>query len=198
MNRIGLFCVLFILLGFGARSQSRIFNFYANPLGDSIRLNFTITAGNACAGWQILKGSDSLNLQFQYSYPGICGNTSFAENYKWTDFSPNKTSPNFYRILVPPGDYSNIIRVDLAASFNDNMLIYPQPAETELNIAFTNKKNFYYEIKIYDRYGRKMGDGNGTAAERITLNVSSFPLGVYVFYVVDINGNAYRGKFLKN
>lgn len=179
-------------------AQSRVFNLYGTPMGDSIRLNFTITAGNACAGWQVLKGSDSLNLTFQYSYPGVCGNTSYSENYKWTDFSPNKTSPNYYRILVPPGDYSNIIRVDLASSFNGNLIIYPQPATDILNIAITNRKNFYYEIYIYDRFGKRMGFGTGDAGEKITLNVSAFPVGLYAFNIIDINGNAYKGKFIKN
>lgn len=186
-----------LLICLKVSSQSRITYFNAIPMKDSVRLNFTISAGPSCSGWQILKGSDSLNLFPVQIYGGLCGNTTTAENYSYTDISPNKLMPNFYRILIPPGDYSALKRVDLAASFT-NLIIYPQPAENVIYISINNVKNFYYEIKIYDRFGRKVGDGNGNAAQRIELNVSNFPLGVYTFYIVDLNGNAYRGKFLKN
>jgi hypothetical protein len=178
-------------------AQSRIVYFNAVPMVDSVRLNFTISAGTGCAGYNVLKGSDSISLYPVYVYGGICGNTSSQEYHTYSDISPNKSSPNYYRILIPPGDYSKILRVDLASS-NSNMIIYPQPTEDVLNIVLLNKKNYYYEIKIYDRYGRKMGEGSGDAVDKISLNVSGFPLGVYVFRVLDINGNAYRGKFLKN
>lgn len=177
--------------------QSRITYFNTIAMTDSVRLNFTVSAGPSCGGWQVMKGSDSTNLYPIYVYGGLCGNTTAPENYSYTDISPNKVMPNFYRILIPPGDYSALKRVDLASSFT-NMLIYPQPTENVLYISISNVKNFYYEIRIYDRFGRKTGDGRGNAAERIELNVSNFPLGIYTFYIVDISGNAYRGKFLKN
>lgn len=193
-----LYIIAFVCLFLSVKSQSRITYFNATPLKDSIRLNFTIGTGtSSCAGYNVLKGSDSLNLYPIFVYPGICGTTSSPESYTYTDISPNKLTPNYYRILIPPGDYSNMLKVNLASSFT-NLIIYPQPAEDLLYISINNKKDYYYEIKIYDRFGRKMGDGNGNATDRITLNVSGFPLGVYAFYIVDINGNAYRGKFLKN
>lgn len=197
MFRKNIIIVLFALASTIAFAQSRITYFNAVALGDSIRLNFTIGAGTVCAGYQVFKGSDSLNLQFQYAYGGLCGTTSVPENYTYIDYAPNKVTPNFYQILIPPGDYSQILRVDLAASFT-NMILFPQPAEDLLNIIILNKKFFYYEMKIYDRFGRKMGETTGNASDRITLNISGFPLGVYAFMIVDINGNAYRGKFLKN
>jgi len=181
-----------------AIAQSRITYFNAVALGDSIRLMFTIGSGStSCAGYQVLKGSDSLTLYPIFVYPGICGTTSSPESYTYTDISPNKNTPNFYRILIPPSDYSQMLRVDLAASFT-NMVIFPQPAEDLLNIIILNKKFFYYEMKIYDRFGRKMGETTGNSSDRITLNISGFPIGVYAFMIIDINGNAYRGKFLKN
>lgn len=192
-----IFFYLSFFTGFTLNSQSRITYFNTIAMTDSVRLNFTISAGVSCSGWQVLKGSDSLNLFPIYTYGGLCGNTTTAENHTYTDISPNKAVPNFYRIFIPPNDYSALRRVDLAASFT-NMLIYPQPTENALFISISNVKNFYYEIKIFDRFGRRMGDGNGNALERIELNVSGFPLGLYTFYIIDLNGNTYRGKFLKN
>lgn len=198
MFRKNIIIVLLALASTIAFAQSRITYFNAIALGDSIRLNFTIGTGtSSCAGYHVLKGSDSLNLYPIFVYPGICGTTPSPESYTYTDISPNKVTPNFYRILIPPGDYSQMLRVDLAASFT-NMILFPQPAEDLLNIIILNKKFFYYEMKIYDRFGRKMGETTGNASDRITLNISGFPLGVYAFMILDINGNAYRGKFLKN
>lgn len=188
---------LLIVVSIGLNGQSRIFNFIPLALGDSVRLTFTVLqASVTCANYQILKGSDSLNLNPIYVYGGICGNTSSNETHKYTDFSPNKLTPNFYQIHIPPNDYSQVMRVDIAASFS-NLLIYPQPVEDVLTISIKDQKNYYYEINIYDRFGRKKGFGSGNAVDKINLDVSGFAEGVYVFYIVQGGGNSYRGKFLK-
>ena len=179
-----------------ALSQSRVSYFSATNLKDSVRLNLSVSAGLGCAGWQVLRGTDSVNLNQIYVFPGVCGNTSYAESYKWVDYSPNKLTPNYYRIYIPPNNYSQILKIDLATNFS-NLLIFPQPANDVLNISVTGKNNFYYEITIYDRFGRKQGFGSGSAAEKISLNVSGFSEGIYVFYISDIYGTIYRGKFLK-
>lgn len=195
IKKIVLFIFVFFFIGINA--QTRIYNFNTLSLGDSVRLNFTILQGTTtCAGYQVLKGSDSLVLNPIYVYPGICGSTSFNQTYSYTDFSPNKLTPNFYQILIPPSDYSPVKRVDLALNFS-NLLIYPQPVEDILNITISGQKNYYYEISIYDRFGRKRGFGTGDVIDKITIDVSSFTEGVYVFYIAQSGGNVYRGKFLK-
>ena len=188
---------LFFVSSLGINGQTRLYNFNTLPLGDSIRLNFTILqASVTCAGFQVLKGSDSLVLNPIYVYPGICGSTSFNQTYSYTDFSPNKSTPNFYQILIPPSDYSPVLRVDLATNFS-NLLIYPEPVEDLLNISITGQKNYYYEINIYDRFGRKKGFASGDVVDKITIDVSAFNEGVYVFYIAKSGGGVYKGKFLK-
>ncbi len=177
-------------------AQSRIYNFNAFPLKDSVRLSFTVTQGASCGGWVVENSSDSVTFYQIYNNGGLCGNTTSAEIYSYTDYAPNKLSPNFYRIHIPPSDYSSVKRVDMAASFT-NLLIFPQPAEDKLSIAISGQKNYYYEINIYDRYGRKKGFGSGNAVEKIYLDVSEFAEGVYVFYITTNNSGNYRGKFLK-
>lgn len=189
--------LFFLFLFFRSTAQSRLYNFHSVPLGDSIRLNFTVLQGTtSCANYQILKGSDSLSLLPIYVYPGFCGDVNFSVPYSYTDFSPNKSTPNFYQVLIPPSDYSQVLRVDLATSFSD-LLISPQPVENTLNIAITNRNSYYYEINIYDRFGRKKGFGSGEVLDKIRLDVSGFAEGVYVFYIVLDDGSAFRGKFLK-
>jgi hypothetical protein len=187
---------LLILPVFFNAQISRITYFNATPLGDTIRLNLTISAGVSCSGFEVHKGSDSMNLSPIYIYPGLCGNTSNSESHVYYDISPNNALPNYYRILIPPGDYSKIIRVDLASS-STGLLIYPQPAEDYLNISVNNNKNFDYEMRIADRFGRYKGLVNGHCNEFINLNISAFPEGIYVFYIIDNAGNYWRGKFLK-
>jgi hypothetical protein len=192
------FIVFLVVVWAGkTEAQSRIYNFNALGLTDSIRVTFTILQGTTtCAPYEILKGSDSLTLNPIYVYPGICGSTSFNEYHAYTDFGPNKLTPNFYQIYIPPNDYSPVKRVDLATNFS-NLLIYPQPVDDVVNIRISGQKNYYYEISIYDRFGRKRFFGSGNATNKISLDIGAFNEGVYVFYVVQSNGNAYRGKFLK-
>jgi hypothetical protein len=188
---------LVCLLPLTIKGQGRVTYFSATNLKDSVRLNFSISTGPGCSGWQVLHGSDSVNLNPIYVYGGLCGNTSYAESYKYLDMTPNKTSTNYYQIYIPPNDYSKRIKVDLGTNFS-NLLIFPQPVQDYLNISISNKLNFSYEMHIYDRFGRKKGFASGSAADKITLNVSAFDEGVYVFYIFDGNGGIYKGKFLKN
>lgn len=189
--------VLLFALSSVASSQSRIYNFTAIALGDSVRLSFTILqASVTCAGYQVLKGSDSLTLNPIYVYPGICGSTTANELHSYTDISPNKLTPNFYQIFIPPNDYSLVKRVDMAANFS-NLIVFPQPVDDILNISIKDRKNYYYEINIYDRNGKKKGFGSGNVTDKISVDVSGFAEGVYVFYIVTNGGDSYRGKFLK-
>lgn len=127
--------VLLFALSSVASAQSRIYNFQAIALGDSVRLTFTILqASVTCANYEVLKGSDSLTLSPIYVFPGICGNTTSNELHSYTDISPNKLTPNFYQIFIPPNDYSLVKRVDMGASFS-SLLVYPQPVEDILNIS---------------------------------------------------------------
>ncbi len=196
MKLIKLIVFVYLFSFSGINAQTRIYNFTAISLKDSVRLSFTVSQGSTCAGWQVLKSSDSLTFNTIYSYPGLCGNSTFSQTYTYSDISPNKLTPNFYQIQIPPNDYSPVRRVDLATNFS-NLLIFPQPVEDILNIAINGQKNYYYEIHIYDRFGRKKFFGNGNATDKITLDVSSFSEGVYVFYIAQSNGTTYRGKFLK-
>lgn len=190
------FC-LGMLFFVNGRAQSRIANFIPVVLGDSVRLTFTILQGTTtCAPYEIRRGSDSLTLLPIYNYPSICGSTSFNETHNYTDFTPYKGSPNFYQVFIPPNDYSQVMRVDLALT-SENLLIFPQPVEDVLNITIKDQKNYYYEINIYDRFGRKKGFGNGNVTDKIKVDVSGFAEGVYVFYIAQAGGNTYRGKFLK-
>lgn len=189
--------ILLFALSSAASAQSRIYNFQAIALGDSVRLTFTILqASVTCANYEVLKGSDSLTLSPIYVYPGICGNTTSNELHSYTDISPNKLTPNFYQIFIPPNDYSLVKRVDMGASFS-SLLVYPQPVEDILNISIKDRKNYYYEINIYDRNGRKKGFSSGNVTDKISIDVSGFAEGVYAFYITTNGGDSYRGKFLK-
>ena len=162
-----------------------------------MRLTFTILqASVTCANYEVLKGSDSLTLSPIYVFPGICGNTTSNELHSYTDISPNKLTPNFYQIFIPPNDYSLVKRVDMGASFS-SLLVYPQPVEDILNISIKDRKNYYYEINIYDRNGRKKGFSSGNVTDKISIDVSGFVEGVYAFYITTNGGDSYRGKFLK-
>jgi hypothetical protein len=190
------FVILSLFSAMALSGQTIIYNFQALALQDSVRLTFTVLQGSVCSGYEVWKGSDSLNLQQIYSYPGLCGSITSPVSYSYTDFSPNKLTPNFYQIRIPPGYYSEVKRVDIAASFSD-LLIYPQPVEDLLNIKINNRKNYYYEMNICDRYGRKKAFASGNVIERISINVSGLAEGVYPFYIILGDGSAFRGKFLK-
>lgn len=76
---------------------------------------------------------------------------------------------------------------------SDYELVYPNPAENEINfIADASKQK---EIKIYDIAGR-MIDSYTVSANQTTINTSSFANGIYMYKIIGRDNNiSSKGKF---
>ena len=79
----------------------------------------------------------------------------------------------------------NIVKVD--ASINEitenfNVVVYPNPAKTQLNIRF--EKAGFYQLAIYSIDGRLVYDENVANAQHF-INVESLNKGIYLLKISD-------------
>ena len=192
--------ILFILLfPLAASSQNRITNCNGFPINNTIKINFTISAGASCSGYQIFKGADSISFTMAYDYAGVCGNTTSDENFSWTDYSPNLNAVNYYKVFVPPSDYSQILKVYVEqAPPTPRLIVYPLPADDLVNILIDNEDNKYYDLFVYNSFGTQKLISKGTYSGPIQLKINSLNTGIYVFLFIDADGKVFKGKIYKN
>ena len=90
---------------------------------------------------------------------------------------------------------SNIQKVGSNGIFENSvktLKVYPNPTRETLNIDLENGINY---IEIYDMNGRIL-DSSETSNDKFTMNVSNYPVGLYLIKVKNDN-KIYLGKFNK-
>lgn len=204
MFRKTIVILISILLVNGANySQTRFTACNAYVANNSVKIDFTMSPGTSCGGYQIFRSTDSTNVLATkiYDYPGVCGDINTSQNFSYIDYGPALNTMNYYKVLIPPFDYSNLLKLYVnQTAAAPKVVVYPQPATANdiLNIYIENEDNTYYELKIYDSFGRLKLFKIGTYASSIHVPTSSFDEGVFVFLIIDGNGKIFKGKFSKD
>jgi hypothetical protein len=73
--------------------------------------------------------------------------------------------------------------------------LYPNPATSVVNLDLGNALNKGYSIQVFSFLGRKMYEASNIS-QRITLPLTDFNRGVYVYQLRDRNGKLVEtGKF---
>jgi hypothetical protein len=92
-----------------------------------------------------------------------------------------------------------IAKLDLATGINvtenNNLIsIYPNPATSEILIRFG--KNVYYKIQLCNALGEILKQ-TAINYNTTSINISSFPKGIYFIIITDNEGNKMMKKIMK-
>lgn len=184
-----------------ASSQiSRVSYFNGIILGNDIRLDFTISQGSPCNGYQVLKSLDSTNYNVLMDYAGICGNSSTDESFNYLDAGVQKETYLYYKIFLPPFDYSKTLKmyVDPKKTRKNMLYTYPQPVETTFNI-YLDKDNYDdYTLRIIDCNGILKQQYQETAYKNMKVDMTGYEKGIYCILLIDSSGDFARGKIIKH
>jgi len=104
-----------------------------------------------------------------------------AEHGEWTveaDYEGETISYNFYVGVLATHDLGN-------AEIN----IFPNPATDKINVESDDKN---LQLLLFDSQGKLL-----IAQEKLTMDISSFPKGVYFLSIEDLNGNTAVEKIIK-
>lgn len=84
---------------------------------------------------------------------------------------------------------------DVSVAIEPIVRLYPNPATSVINLDFTNAANRGYSVQVYSFLGRKMYEVTNVG-QRITLNLTDFNRGVYIYQLRDHTGKLIEtGKF---
>lgn len=190
-----IFLLPFLILNtLNSYAQSRVQNLSATHYKQNILISFIITSGNDCTGYQIQRSIDSLNFDLLYDYSGICGNQPQAQSISFTDEVPVKNAINYYRVLIPPSDYSRITSVVYTDISEKGYLLYSNPVVQKLSLLSISEKT---KLTIYNQTGclvkEYSPDENGLYIE----DLSTLPNGLFYFIIQSNIGKNISGKFIK-
>ncbi len=175
-------------------SQSRVQELTATQYNKNIIINYLISAGNTCSGYQILKSNDSLNFSVIYDYSGICGESSKAQNIIFNDEYPEKNKKNYYKVLIQPSDYSHVISLFYTDFAEKGYLLIQNPITNNLSILSELNNSV---LNIYNQAGNLTltltPNQQGLYYEDITWLAN----GIYYFTIENAKGKPLHGKFVK-
>ncbi len=185
-------CLLFIVES-ALLAQSRIQNLNATQYKNNIQISCVLGMGSPCSGYKIERSSDSYHFETIYDYAGVCGSNEKELSISYTDQNPIKNSTNYYRVVIPPSDYSAIVASDYI-EFPENGYFLLQNPVTDTFTLYTNLQESG-NIIIYNQQGHKVLEFKKTQEGMFKEDVSDLPVGLYYFTV---ENKKIRGKFLKN
>ncbi len=84
------------------------------------------------------------------------------------------------------------------SGFSDEILVFPNPVQSELSIAIRQNDDFKdLRVIIYDQIGIIRYTNDYNTSNRICINLSALRSGVY-WYLIETTNNTFSGKFVKN
>lgn len=192
--------IIFLLFSFSVFGQITppITAFTANVQGDKVNLFWTVGKSNAtCNGLELQRSTDSLfNYTMIYNYSGICGNPTNDQYFQYQDISPFLFQKNYYRILLYPASYSNVLVVDMSKGGSDYK-VFPNPVIDFSTLSFNNPSGKEYVIDICDRFGNRIYYQENIRTNTFLLMAGWFEKsGVYPFRMYTLDGSdLIKGKF---
>lgn len=188
MNKIKIKLVICILLQLAtanvfAQHNPILENFTIIEDNGKVFLNWTIISGSTCNGIQIYRTSDGINFLEIGNIAGVCGSSSSAINYNFTDNDPEKNKINSYRLNLGGNGTSEILTIEIIDIANGGYQIRPNPVIDKAKIYFHNNTKHQHQLYIYNLIGIQVYYLK-TNEDFFELNGTTFRPGVYLFTIV--------------
>lgn len=195
------FALVFCVAAFSQRLQNISASAITgqNQTSSQVLIRFTIAAGIACPGYEILHCTDSINFIQVYNYAGICGNQSTDESFSFTHGSPGLEMVNYYRVSIPGYETSPTQRIYVGnQASNASMFVYPNPAfsESMLRLKFYNYAGTNVDGYVYNQFGVAIKPLSLAIKQDVSeFNISDLDSGLYIVWLTDGNW-LFRAKFI--
>jgi len=156
-------------------------------------LNWTIVSGSTCNGIQIYRSTDTINYTQVGNIVGVCGSSSSAVSYNFTDDNPEKNKVNYYHLELGNNGSSEILSVEIIDIANNGYQIRPNPVVSSIaKIYFDNNTKNQHQLFIYNISGIQVFR-TSTNEDLFDLNTETFLSGIYLF-TISTEGNLPRAK----
>lgn len=171
-------------------------NFFLIPDNKQVLLYWTIDSGPTCNGTTVWRSIDSLNYEEVGSIPGICGSSSSATPYNFTDKNPVLNKTNYYKIRLGYSQFSEIKFLRLEYIEPGKITLKPNPTKENCTIEFNNDNNKNYRLTLINSVGMSVFSKEGISDRSFTLNTRLFDSGNYFIILEDSDGSILKEKLV--
>jgi len=189
---------LFFLLSTHIFAQ-RILNFKIFQVNQAVFLNFILSKGSSCNGFNVLHSSDSVNFKVIHEDPTICGTSNADEAKNWTHANPIINQLNYYKIQLNPGEMSPVNRIFVNQTNKPNIVLFPNPISTDhdfLNIKILGTESLAFDGFIYNQFGNYvLKIEKQSTISNSTIKINELSNGLYLIKLTD-GYNLYSTKFI--
>ena len=189
---------LFFLLSTHIFAQ-RILNFKIFQVDQAVFLNFILSKGSSCNGFNVLHSTDSLNFKVIHEDPTICGTSNADEAKNWTHVNPIINQLNYYKIQLNPGEMSPVNRIFVNQTNKPNIVLFPNPISNDidlLTIKILGTESLEFDGFIYNQFGNYvLKIENQSTISNSTIKINELSNGLYLIKLTD-GYNLYSTKFI--
>ncbi len=189
---------LFFLLSTHIIAQ-RILNFKIFQVNQAVFLNFILSKGSSCNGFNVLHSSDSVNFKIIHEDPTICGTSNADEAKNWTHANPIINQLNYYKIQLNPGEMSPVNRIFVNQTNKPNIVLFPNPISTDidlLTIKILGTESLAFDGFIYNQFGNYvLKIEKQSTISNSTIKINELSNGLYLIKLTD-GYNLYSTKFI--
>jgi hypothetical protein len=189
---------LFFLLSTHIFAQ-RILNFKIFQVNQAVFLNFILSKGSSCNGFNVLHSTDSVNFKVIHEDPTICGTSNADEAKNWTHANPITNQLNYYKIQLNPGEMSPVNRIFVNQTNIPNIVLFPNPISTDidlLTIKILGTESLAFDGFIYNQFGNYvLKIENQSTLSNSTIKINELSNGLYLIKLTD-GYNLYSTKFI--
>ena len=194
-KKVGL---LFFLLSTHIFAQ-RILNFKIFQVNQAVFLNFILSKGSSCNGFNVLHSTDSVNFKVIHEDPTICGTSNADEAKNWTHANPTINQLNYYKIQLNPGEMSPVNRIFVNQTNKPNIVLFPNPISTDidlLTIKILGTESLAFDGFIYNQFGNYvLKIEKQSTISNSTIKINELSNGLYLIKLTD-GDNLYSTKFI--
>jgi hypothetical protein len=176
-------------------AQETILQFSAVQIENKIQLDFTIKSGYTCNGIGIYRSADSVNFTLIGDIQGVCGSSDRNESYSYIDYAPLKNSKNYYRLEPGSLGTSGITGVFFIDLSENDVLVYPNPVNSNSAIYTLNTTHEERMLYIYSREGKHIYRSEPSRGNTFSLPVENFIAGIYYFTIQSGGVERFKGNF---
>jgi hypothetical protein len=189
---------LFFLLSTHIFAQ-RILNFKIFQANQAVFLNFILSKGSSCNGFNVLHSTDSVNFKVIHEDPTICGTSNADEAKNWTHANPITNQLNYYKIQLNPGEMSPVNRIFVNQTNKPNIVLFPNPISTDidlLTIKILGTESLAFDGFIYNQFGNYvLKIEKQSTISNSTIKINELSNGLYLIKLTD-GYNLYSNKFI--
>lgn len=195
-NLLSFFLLMVVATMTEAQSNISLLKFEATQIGQTVRVDFTLSMGNTCSDLKILRSADAIQFEEIGVIGGVCGSNSEVKSYTFTDLKPIANRINYYKLDMALLGVSDVIPVRFINYDKHTVVVLQNPATKESVFYFQNTVRQPVSFFLFDSKGKNLHNETFGPVSEIRFSATDFPVGIYLFKIVIGNSDSYSGKII--